>query len=87
MKIDISEKNAYQAVIDKVLELANNDYDDFVVHLKTSVLGKSNELLLSNDFGSGASYTFLNDWYEGGDVELLGFSTISALNIPDLKEA
>lgn len=79
LKIDISKKNPYDAVADYVVErgLSNGCADAYVVCIKTSVLGESVELL----YNDGPDWTipvwtWQNDWYEGGDVELIGFIAI-----------
>ena len=82
MKIDISNKNPYEAVIDTICELTKeNGYEviaDRIVRIKTTILGESNEYLGVDDNG----YYFINDWYEGGEVELLGFIDVDDVVIP-----
>ena len=79
MKIDISILNPYQAMINTIRVLTKeNGYEcmcDRIVRIRTTVLGESNEYLgVSN-----GDYYWENDWYEGGDVELLGF-----INVDDI---
>lgn len=84
MKIDISNKSPYEAVIDVIRELTREDrcevMADRIVRIKTTILGESNEILCVNDDG----YYFLNDWYEGGEVELLGFVDVENIVIPQM---
>ena len=86
MKIDITDKDPYRAVIDAIRELTTKDGCEYmferIVRLKTTVLGESKELLLIDD----GEYCFENDWYEGGEVELLGFIDIDDVDVPLLKQ-
>ena len=86
MKIDISTKSPYTAVIDAIRELTKiNGYESMnerIVRIKTSILGESNELLLIDNY----DYIWENDWYEGGDVELLGFIDVDDVKMPLLKD-
>lgn len=81
MVIDTS-KNPYTAVVDVIRELTKkNGYEcmsERIVRIKTTVLGESNELLLIDDF----DYIWENDWYEGGEVELLGWIDIDDVEVP-----
>ena len=82
MKIDISKKDPYSAVIDVIRDMTmENGYEcvfERLVRIKTTVLGESNELLLI-DHGD---YFWPNDWYEGGEVELLGFVDLDDIEVP-----
>ena len=81
MVIDTS-KNPYTAVVDVIRELTKkNGYEcmsERIVRIKTTVLGESNELLLIDNF----DYIWENDWYEGGEVELLGWIDIDDVEVP-----
>jgi len=85
MKIDISKKNPYEAVIDVIRELTMENgcecMFERVVRIKTTILGESNELLLLDDL----DYYWENDWYEGGEVELLGFIDVDDIDVPLLN--
>ena len=85
MKIDISKKDPYTAVVDTIRELTmKNGYEcmfDRIVRLRTTVLGESNEYLGVDDGG----YYWENDWYEGGEVELLGFVDVDDIQVPLLS--
>lgn len=83
MKIDKGD-NPYRAVIDVIRELTKeNGYEcmfDRIVRIRTTILGESNELLLvDND-----DYVFETDWYEGGEVELLGFINVDDVEVPSI---
>lgn len=84
MVIDTSKKDPYTAVVDVIRELTKeNGYERMayrIVRIKTTVLGESNELLLVEDF----DYVWENDWYEGGEVELLGWIDIDDVAVPFL---
>lgn len=82
MIIDTSKKDPYKAVIDVIRELTKeNGYEcmsERIVRLKTTVLGENNELLLIDD----GDYYWENDWYEGGQVELIGFIDVDDVEVP-----
>ena len=82
MVIDTSKNDPYTAVVDVIRELTKeNGYERMfsrIVKIKTTVLGESNELLLVDDF----DYVWENDWYEGGEVELLGWIDIDDVAVP-----
>ena len=84
MKIDTSILSPYDAVIEVIRELTKeNGYEcivDRIARIKTTVLGESNEYLgvVNND------YYWENDWYEGGEVELLGFIDVDKIAVPCL---
>ena len=87
MKIDISNKNAYDAVCDVIREMTRNadGYEvmtERIVRIRTTVLGESNELLLCDEF----DYYWETDWYEGGEVELLGFIDLDDVDVPFIGE-
>ena len=89
MKINIKYKNPYSAVIEEIRRLAPRTKEGYeylsskIVRIRTSVLGESNEYL---DVTSSGDYIFENDWYEGGDVELLGFIDVDDIDVPLIKE-
>lgn len=87
MKIDIRDKSPYKAVIDAIRELSRiNGYEhmaDRIVRIKTTFRGESNQLLLTDD---DYYYIWENDWYDGGEVELLGYVDINEVDVPLLKE-
>ena len=83
MKIDKGD-NPYKAVVDVIRELTKEKgYEcmfDRIVRIRTTILGESNELLLvDND-----DYVFVTDWYEGGEVELLGFINVDDVEVPPI---
>ena len=88
MKIDISKKEPYAAVIDVIRELTKEDglevMADRIVRVKTTVLGESNELLLIDE---NMDYYWENDWYEGGEVELLGFVNVDEVEVKNIKKS
>lgn len=86
MKItwDDQKSDAYTAVGNIIEEWAKtNYYGEFIVHLRTSNLGESNELFL---FEKPGKYIWESDWYEGGEVELLGFIPVDYVKVPPLRE-
>ena len=76
----------YKAVIDVIREMTKeNGYEcmfERIVRIKTTVLGESNELLLIDN----GDYYWANDWYEGGQVELLGFIDIDDVRVPRFSD-
>lgn len=85
MKIDTRNKNPYTAVIDVIRELTKeNGYEcmfERIVRIKTTTLGESNELLLVDN----GDYVWETDWYEGGEVELIGFIDVDDVHVPNLS--
>lgn len=76
LKIDISTKNPYDAVADWII-FHSNPHTAYAVKIRTTTLGESIELLY--DDGPDWTipvWTWENDWYEGGEVELLGWIPI-----------
>ena len=85
MKVDISTKDPYTAVIDLIREMTKEDgcecMFERIVRIRTTTLGESNELLLIDD----GDYCWESDWWEGGDVELLGFIDVDDVKVPLLE--
>ena len=86
MIVDTSKKDPYTAVIDAIRELTRENgcecMFDRIVRIKTTVLGESNELLLIDNH----EYYWQNDWYEGGQVELLGFIDVDDVRVPRFSD-
>lgn len=84
--IDTSNKDPYTAVIDAIREMTmENGYEcmfERIVRIKTTVLGESNELLLIEN----NEYIWENDWYEGGQVELLGYIDVDDVIVPRFSD-
>lgn len=57
--------------------IKNDKYETLIVDIKTTVLGTDRIVATPNGF----DYDFDSDWYEGGDIELLGIMPISEINI------
>lgn len=85
IKFDIVKgPDPYEAVINKIRELTKDKdgiqhIGTYIVKIYTTVLGVSNELLLWDE---ESDYYFENDWYEGGDVKLLGFIALEDVKVP-----
>ena len=78
MKIDISDKrfNPYEYLSAKLYDwvLDNLDcLDTLIVDIRTSVLGDDRIIA---EFDANCGYDFNTDWYEGGDLELLGITPL-----------
>lgn len=82
MKIDISKTDPYTAVADEIRKITKkNGYEymaERIVRIRTTVLGESNEYLGVEN----GEYYWENDWYEGGEVELLGFIDVDDIDVP-----
>jgi len=91
MKIEIKKDeyglpDAYTSVADVIRQWCekNNRYEDFIVRIRTTVLGEETTLLLFNSFEEGEDlFEWEDDWYEGGEVELLGFMPLEEVEIPE----
>lgn len=84
MKIDVSEKHAYEAVADEVLKQSGGAYTDYIIDLWTSNLGRDRVIL--SPAGNGNDFEFDTDWYEGGEVELIGWSFLDSVTVPEIKD-
>ena len=72
-------ENEYDAVINVIDDwCSHNHYTSFVVRLKNNGV-EENVYLDCCDAVLGFDY----DWYEGGEVELLGFMPIEDVEIPE----
>ena len=81
---DNETSNAYDAVAQYIGEHFGW-HRDYIARIKTSNLGTSNEYLAPVDC-YGEDFEFENDWYEGGEVELLGVIAVEDVYVPPLKE-
>lgn len=80
MKIDISKySNPYDAVTDKIFEIAGY-MTNYIVRVRTTNLGDATVLLYED---SDYDMVYDTDWYEGGDVELLGFIPVEDVVVPN----
>lgn len=72
-------ESAYESLSTVLTEWAikHDKYETLIVDIKTSVLGTDRIVATP----SGFDYDFDSDWYEGGDIELLGIMPISEINI------
>jgi len=57
---------------------------EYVAKIKTSNVGISNEHLSPCDYPE-EGFIWDNDWYEGGEVELLDVVAIEDIDVPPLK--
>lgn len=60
-------------------------YNSYIARIKTSTLGESNEYVTPIDYLSGG-FEWENDWWEGGEVELLGVISVEDIEVPPLKK-
>ncbi len=77
MKIPIKPgQSAYDALSDVLFNFAEMTglYETWIVDIKTTILGKDR---IVADYNGSTGYDFLDDWYEGGELELLGVRPIS----------
>lgn len=89
MKINydiVNGPDPYNAVANKIRELTKDELGiehigTYIVCIKTTTLSfPTNELMLWDC--ETDDYYFDNDWYEGGEVELLGFIELEDVNVP-----
>ena len=73
------DESAYEALSTVLTEWAieHNKYETLIVDIKTIVLGTDRIIAIPNGF----DYDFDSDWYEGGDIYLLGIMPISEITI------
>ena len=84
IRIDISKKNPYDAVADTIRNFYGfTTGETLVVRLKTGNLGVDTVLLMPTEFGT---YEWDTDWYEGGDVDLIGYIPLNKISIPEIVE-
>lgn len=79
MKIDISNKH-YSPYTHLELELNRWASDhkvicDLIVDIRTGVLDEDRVVAVRTEYG----YDFNDDWYEGGDLELLGITPVDEI--------
>lgn len=77
-----AKTNPYQTIIDMIRERTSvNGHEVIKERIVRIKIGDTytNEYLGFD----GSDYFFLNDWYEGGIVELVGFIDIDAIDIPE----
>lgn len=81
MKIDIRDQrfSPYIYLSDALHQWASKNgfyYEDLIVDIRTSNLGNSRIIAIYDGcFG----YDYNTDWYEGGDLELLGITPVSEI--------
>ena len=80
MKIDVGV-DAYKAVSDKMIELGCNEWESYIVDIWTSNLG-GNRIVMHPYEGVLVPD---EDWYEGGDVELIGFMPLTNVDVPTMQ--
>lgn len=80
MKID-TNGNPYNSVIEAIVKRTESFTDTYVVKLRTTVLGENIVLMIPNGYGW---YEFDTDWYEGGEIELLGYISLQDIAIPQI---
>lgn len=85
MKITLFKgTSAYDSLAGVLKVWANNHkrYETLIVDIKTSILGEDRIVATTNSYGD---FDFLDDWYEGGDLELLGITPIGEVGEPKYK--
>jgi len=87
MKIRADGQGPYHNMIEAMRELTMVDgcesIDTYLLHIKTETLGEENILMLWESTEDGEGYYFLYDWWEGGEIELLGWTRLDDVKIPD----
>ena len=79
-----SNASAYDALAGVLREWAfqHNRYNTLIVDIRTTVLGADRIIADTNSYGG---YDFLDDWYEGGELELLGITPIDEIDEPKYR--
>ena len=80
-----SDKGSPYVLLSAFLDRWTSEHDvycDLIVDIQTGVLGKDRVLATRTEYGC---YFFEDDWYEGGDVELLGITPIDEIDEPKYK--
>lgn len=72
-------ESAYESLSTVLTEWAieHDKYETLIVDIKTSILGTDRIIAIPNGF----DYDFYSDWYEGGEIYLLGIMPISEVTI------
>ena len=50
--------------------------EDVILDIETTVLGRDKEIAVLTPEGEG--FDFINDWYEGGDILLWGYTPLKS---------
>ena len=82
MNITVKDDDAYKALADKmdaILQECGMGYDTYLLHIRTGNIGEENIIFRYGDFGE----EYDTDWYEGGELELLGWIRLYDLKIPN----
>lgn len=82
----LKTKEPYSEVIDIIENWINTNeksdgYDDFICWIRLDGKYETNEVLIFD--GNEFCFAFLKDWWEGEEVELLGFMPLSAVPFPE----
>lgn len=80
-----SNKGSTYGLLSAFLDRWTSEHDvhcALIVDIQTGVLGKDRVLATRTEYGC---YFFEDDWYEGGDVELLGITPIDEIDEPKYK--
>ena len=81
MKVNTSNDRAYDDVAEEILKQMEQrgQYDDtIIVSLRTDVLGETT-VIMNRISCFADKFEWDNDWYEGGEVELLGYIPLSEI--------
>lgn len=86
MKIDLSDKR-YSPYIHLSSALfnwceTNKIYDDLIVDIETTNLGLERIIAI---YDGNVGFDFETDWYEGGELELLGITPVYEIGEPKYK--
>jgi hypothetical protein len=83
VKVPIKEgDSAYDALAEAMVCIAGMGHfsDTYILDIRTSVLGEDRVIMRPGD----GWWTFDDDWYEGGELELLGYINLKNIDIPRL---
>ena len=78
----VTNGDTYKAVIDEIIRREGYTGEDYIVRLNGGYTGVQNVVMTGDGMGG---YCFDTDWYEGGEVELLGYIKLDDVKVTDLK--
>lgn len=85
MKLDVAPMFSAYASLSRFLEEWAYEHEvfcDLIVDIGTGTLGEARVIAYASEYGG---YEFNTDWYEGGELELLGITPVEEIGEPKYK--
>lgn len=80
-------KNLSDALYSIIIDKEDLCIETYILHIRTGVLG-DDHVICKPCFDTGdVTWYFDTDWYEGGEIDFLGYCALSDLEIPDNVDA